>query len=117
MKGQFFIISTVIMISAMILITLYLYDYGKVDLTSVEQMQELNYIDDIQSSLRSAVEISCDGPDTLQANLDLAKENLKNSFLEKGIELDIISTGSCAGMQFTVNMKSSEFDIENIFSV
>ena len=120
MKGQFFIISTVIMISALILITNYLYDYGITDLTNVEQMQELNYIGDIQNSLRSTVEISCDEgtSEILESNLILAESNLHKQLLEKGIEFDMTtSTPSCSGTDITFTLSSAEFEIENTFSV
>jgi len=72
MKGQFFIISTVIMVAALIMITQYMYDYGRVDLTQVEQMQELNYIEDVQNTLTRVAQVSCYKGDNfiLDDNLD-----------------------------------------------
>ena len=121
MKGQFFMISTVIMISALVLITHYLYDYGKVDLTQIEQMQELNYIEDIENSLESVARISCDGGSSTLAdyNVALTIDQLKNSFIEKGIVLNIISYGTnCGGgsIEFDMSMDSSEFHIEKEFT-
>jgi len=123
MKGQFFIISTVIMISALILITNYLYDYGKTDLTNVEYMQELNYISDIQNSLRSTATISCDGgsDEMLEKNLILANDTLHKQMLDMGIEFKIVSnldSLNCPlSIPITFVMKSAEFEIENTFSL
>lgn len=123
MKGQFFIISTVIMISALILITNYLYDYGATDLTSIEQMQELNYISDIQNNIRSTAEISCyaGSDELLVKNLDLISENLKKSLLEKGIQFSMITlpiSPSCTSETYAkFIIKSSEFEIESNFLI
>jgi hypothetical protein len=121
MKGQFFIISTVIMISAIILITQYLYDYGKADLTKVEQMQELNYIEDIKNSLTSAVHTSCGNQNDnllLEKDIVLLENQLEKELLDKGITLNIIhSRLGCPNADFTFTMKTSEFYIENSFSV
>ncbi len=118
MKGQFFIISTVIMISALILITQYLYDYGKVDLTKVEEMQELKYIDDVENSLTSTVKTSCYLRDNLEKNLIYTEDFLKNKFLEKGVILKIThSDTTCPNVDFTVTINSTDFYIENKFSV
>lgn len=122
MKGQFFIISTVIMISAMIMITNYLYDYGKVDMTQVEQMQELNYIEDVEQVLRETIKISCDPDDNnliLYANLIATKNSLEKSFLEKGISFTInfLDEPSCifgTDIEFTID--SQKFHIVKSFS-
>ncbi|MDD5416724.1 MAG: hypothetical protein PHU12_01985 [Candidatus Aenigmarchaeota archaeon] len=121
MKGQFFIISTVIMISALILIMGYLYDYGKVDLTKIETGQEINLIEDIQNSLKTTVKAACDSSndDTtiLENNILLEEKFLKDKMLESGIVLEIThNTPSCASTQFTFKIKSNDFYIENTFT-
>jgi len=122
MKGQFFIISTVIMIAALIMITNYLYDYGKVDMTQIEQMQELNYIEDVQQSLTETARISCQHGNNamLINNLDNTKNFLEESFLNKGIKLNIvINSATCppgtTDVDFTID--SSKYHIEKSFSV
>ncbi len=119
MKGQFFIISTVIMISVMILITQYLYDYGKINLTKIEEMQELSYIKDIEDSLTRTVKVACETGDIviLQNNLEMTEQFLKDQMLGKGIILEISHTGNCATMDFDYIIDSNEFHIENSFSV
>lgn len=122
MKGQFFIISTVIMIAALIMITNYLYDYGKVDMTQIEQMQELNYIEDVQQSLTETARISCQHGNNamLINNLDNTKAFLEERFLDKGIKLNIvINSAVCppatTDIEFTID--SSKYHIEKSFSV
>ncbi|MDD5417230.1 MAG: hypothetical protein PHU12_04645 [Candidatus Aenigmarchaeota archaeon] len=124
MKGQFFIISTVIMISALMLIMNYLYDYGKIDLTNIEQMQELNYISDIKNSLRSTVRTACltdQDPIHLDRSLNATESFLKDKLLARGIILDVRHRAiSCtptvtADIRFTI--KSNDFYIENNLSV
>lgn len=111
------------MISALILITNYLYDYGKTDLTNVEYMQELNYISDIQNSLRSTATISCDGgsDEMLEKNLILANDTLHKQMLDMGIEFKIVgnldSLNCPLSIPITFVMKSAEFEIENTFSL
>ena len=121
MKGQFFIISTVIMISSLILITQYLYDYGKVDLADTREMQELKYIEDIQDTLRSTVLLSCKGgtQENLDANLEFTEQFLKSKFLERGMVLDITSQATCTPIsgKFNFTIKTNEYEIENSFLV
>ena len=124
MKGQFFIISTVIMISALILIMNYLYDYGKIDLTKTEQMQELNYISDIKYSLTSTVKTACatDQDVThLDRSLNVTENFLKDKLLARGIILNVkhssLLCGATPHAAFSFTITSSDFYIENSLSV
>lgn len=108
MKGQFFIISTVIIVAAVILLTQYLFDYRKVDLTSLEETKELNYIQSIKDSLKSTVDNSdCT---RLDSNLIETEKFMKNQLIQEGITLNIAHTVlSCPRTSFEFNISSSGF--------
>lgn len=109
------------MISALILIMNYLYDYGKVDLSNVEKMQELNYIGDVKNSLMQTLQISCANSQNPEMNLVLSEKNLKERLLERGIVLEVAHTNVGCNPEpvgdITFKIKSNTFSIENSFSV
>lgn len=93
MKGQFFIIATVIIISALIMMIQYFYDYGRSDLTIVQEMKETDYIAMVRDSLLTTAKASLLGSncniERLDADMEDAKNYLKDKLIEKGILLDI----------------------------
>jgi len=100
----------------------YLYDYGKVDLSNIEKMQELNYIGDIKNSLNMTLQISCATGENPESNLILAEQNLKERLLERGVVLEVSHSGvDCVSKipigNINFKMKSNTFNIENSFSV
>ena len=89
MKGQFFIIATVIIVASLITITAYFYDYSKIDLTDVSDLQELEYIQDIKDVLNQTAEISYSRSNCNSFIQDMndAEDFLENMLIEKGIVL------------------------------
>jgi len=118
MKGQFFIISTVIIISALIIIVQYLYDYGRADLTKIQELRELDYIQNIKDTLGNAVKNSIQtwGCSRLENDLDYSITFLKNKLLEKGIKLDVSYTNNCPRVDFDFNISSSGYFSETSFT-
>ncbi|MCD6476903.1 MAG: hypothetical protein J7K26_01900 [Candidatus Aenigmarchaeota archaeon] len=127
MKGQFFIIATVIIIASLITITTYFYDYSKIDLTNVYDIQEIEFINDIKDSLIQTAEISYSRSGCLTFENDMIDtENfLKNKLLEKGIILDFIeSSKNCPGnngkdyeLSYKFTLKSNNFESTTEFVV
>ncbi|MFQ6020871.1 MAG: hypothetical protein ACE5J4_02520 [Candidatus Aenigmatarchaeota archaeon] len=107
MKGQFFIISSVIMISAMILMVQYLYDFNKLDLTKLQEMYELDYIQMIKDSLAGTIDNS--NCNRLEQDLEDAEEFLKDQLIKKGIRLEIYHeiTSNCPTTYFNFSLITS----------
>lgn len=116
MKGQFFIISTVIIIAALIIITQYFYDYSKTDLTEISDLQELYYIQDVKDSLTRTVELTdCAYMDS---ELEYTEDFLKDKLLERGIILTITHDSTvCPTIDFDFTVESAGYRSETSFSV
>ncbi len=107
-RGQFFIISAVIMVSILVSISQYIFGYTAVDLTRVQETQELNYISAIKDSLYSTAKISfCE---RLDADLRETEFFLTNNLAQQGINLKIRhNIISCSQVAFQFNITSPNF--------
>ena len=86
MKGQFFIIASVIMVSATILLVQYLFDFTKIDLTKLEERRELDYIQPIKDVLIQTIKDSdCS---VLEKELAYTESFVKSQMIKKGIVFD-----------------------------
>lgn len=112
MKGQFFIIATIVIISSLSLVVRYLYDFNKVSLTKVEEAYELNYIQQINESLQKTIDssVSTEGCDRLEADLNYTEKFLKNQLFKKLIILLLAyNIKSCSSVDFKYSLISSDF--------
>ena len=119
MKGQFFIISTVIIIAALALITQYFYDYGKVDLTQVEQMLEGDYVYMIKNTLKKVAQISYDQESCVRIDADLneTEKFFEEQFIKKGIVFEgTHDSSACPTIDFQFNLTSNQFNAEVSFT-
>jgi len=120
MKGQFFIIATVIMIYSLILAIQYVYDFADIPLTQPEEMGELYYIQHIKDSLIGTVNNSYNngGCDRLDADVDATEKFLIDEMIKKGITLTIDSSivGCPPTASFTFNLRTSELYTETSFT-
>lgn len=86
MKGQFFIIASVIMVSATMLLVQYLFDFAKTDLTKLEERRELDYIQPIKDVLiQTAKESDCS---VWEKELAYTESFVKSQMIKKGIVFD-----------------------------
>jgi len=98
MKGQFFVIATVIMIYTLVLVVQYIYDFSDINLTQLEEMGELYYIQYIKEALNKTVlgsynsSLDCN---KLTSDIDATKKFLQDEMIRKGINLTITYTKSC----------------------
>ncbi len=117
MKGQFFIISAVIIIAALAMITQNFYDYSKVDLTKVEQMREGDYVYMIKNTLKNVARISYDQESCVRvsADLDEAEKFFEEQLIKQGIDFEGEHSG-CPTVDFQFNLTSNEFKAEVSFS-
>lgn len=74
------------MISAVVLLVQYLFDFGKVDLTKLEERRELDYIQSIKDSF---IETITNSPcDKLEEDLKYTASFIKLQMIKKGIVFD-----------------------------
>jgi hypothetical protein len=111
MKGEFFIISTVIIISSIVLISQFFFDFGRTDLTLLEQSKELEYVDMIRDSLNTTANISygLSGCSRVDQDLNDAEDFLKIQLSKKGIAFEAAhDTSLCPEIDFKFNITTSK---------
>ena len=106
MKGQFFIIAGIIMISAIVLLIQYLFDFGKTDLTILEERRELEYIQAIKDSLSKTVQNSACS--VLEQELRYTESFIKSQMIKKGIVFESThQITSCPATNFIFTLRTS----------
>lgn len=122
MRGQFFIISSVIIISALVAITQYMYDFGKVDLTRVEELRETSYVHYVKDALlaTTAGTYQMAGCNRLDAELNATEKFLADKLLGNGLMLvathDISGCPASPVIKFRFNLTAANFRSETSFS-
>jgi len=116
MKGQFFVIATVIMIFTLMALIRYFYDFSDIDLPKLKEISELNYIPYIKDSLNNTVVSSSEDCDKLQADINTTKIFLENEMIKRGINLNITYTGVCPPIDFNFTIKTSNLYTETMFT-
>lgn len=118
MKGQFFVISTVIMIYALMTMIQYVYDFSDINLVQLKKMTELGsiqYIKDVldQTTLSSNSSLDCNKVDI---DLKSTEDFLEREMMSRGISLTISHTIlNCPPdikVNFDFSIKSSNIYIE-----
>ena len=120
MKGQFFIIATVVIISTLAFLIQDIFVYRRIDLTKTQEVQELKYIEDIKDTMTSTFKNSASL--RFEADLNETENFLKNRLIQKGIKLDIkhnVVIGGVGSYNMVVdyNITSSKFFSSTSFTV
>ena len=108
MKGQFFIISSVIMVYIIILTFQYLSSFNDVSASRGSQTQSLLYISYVKNALNQTVYSSLLSGDCsrLDADLNYTKNFLRNELMERGLNLTVFYIVDCgtqnARFNFTI---------------
>jgi hypothetical protein len=107
-KGQFFIISAVIIASILLVVSNHFSSFSAISLTGNAEISELEYIRMIKDSLKNTAAFStCD---RLDEDISSAEYFLSGKLAEQGIELSanhqIIS---CNNIKFNFNLSSGNF--------
>jgi len=91
MKGQFFVMATVIMIYTLMTLTQYLYSFSDINLVQLKKMSEFYYIPEIKNALNETALSSNTSLDCSKLNADLnSTENfLKQELISRGITLEV----------------------------
>lgn len=123
MKGQFFIIASVIIVLSLAGLISYVYDFGSIDMTEVGEMGSFEYIDYIRESLNKTVYSSYSTNDCnrVRADLDYTIEFLKSELSKKGITLianyDMNVVCPPVDIDFNYNLKTPKSYTITEFSV
>lgn len=119
MKGQFFIIATVVIIAALIMLMQYFYDFGKTDLTTLEELSEPDYIAMIKQSFLEGIDnsLATGDCDKLAADLDGMEQSFRSMLISKGISFDAsFNTTECPDVDVSFNLTTNKFHSETSFS-
>jgi len=97
MKGQFFVMATVIMIYTLMTMIQYVYDFSGVNLVQLKKMAELYYIQYIKDALNKTVVSSSTSLDCnkLEIDVNATEITLKNALISRGINLIINHKINC----------------------
>ena len=111
MKGQFFVIATVIMVYTLVLVIQYVYDFSDIRLTQLEEMGELDYIQYIKEALNNTAKSSYEGSggcDRLDTDINATKKFLEDEMIKKGISLTInYQIQDCPTTNFNFSLRTS----------
>ena len=115
MKGQFYIISAVIIVATLIAVSRYIADYQQVNLQKVGELNELNYISYVRESLSQLPRSS--SCNRLSEDTDSEIKDLKNMLAQRGISLSVsYQITSCPTVQFSYIIDSSSFSSNGQFT-
>lgn len=97
MKGQFFVMATVIMIYTLMTLVQYIYDFSDINLVQLKKTGEFYYIQYIKDSLNKTVISSISSLDCNKLEIDVnSTENLlKNVMISRGLNLTINHIMNC----------------------
>lgn len=93
MKGQFFVMASVIIVYTLMLIIQYFYDFSDINLTELENMNEIYLIQYIKESLNTTIMSSYNSTGDcgkLVKDINLTEIFLKNEMISRGINLTLI---------------------------
>jgi len=121
LKGQFFIISSIIIISAIVISIQYFFDFSRVDLTKVEERAELNAINTVMNSLKRVIDndkFKCSqNPPVFEPDIIEAENLLKSGLISRNIKLDIKHTIiSCPTTYFNFNITTRSISSKTEFT-
>jgi hypothetical protein len=117
MKGQFFVVATVIMIITLMSLVRYFYDFSSIDLPEIRELGELNYIPFIKDSLNYTV-LSFNGDCVkLEEDINNTKNMIENGMIKRGIFLNISYVFNCPppDVLFNFTIKSAGLYTETVF--
>ena len=119
MKGQFFVMATVIMILTLMALIRYFYDFSDINLPKLKEISELNYIPSIKETLIDTINSYNGDCNKLQDDLTFTKDFLENKMIGRGIKTKIDYQFSCPppDISFNFTIKTSNIYTETIYSM
>lgn len=108
MKGQFFIISAVIIASMLLIVSQHFSGFSNIVLTENAEMSELEYIGMVKKSLNNAIKASDCG--RLEEEISAAESFLSKKLAEQGIEMSAKhQINSCSSVKLNFSLSSQNF--------
>lgn len=107
-KGQFFIISAVIIASMLLMVSYNFSGFSSINLTGIAEMSEFVYIDMIKKNLNETVRTSeCA---MLEEDILAAENFISKKLAEQGIEMSVKhQIVSCKNVKFNFSLSSQNF--------
>ena len=118
MKGQFFIVATVIMIITLMSLVRYFYSFSGIDLPSIRELSEVEYAPYIKDNFDYVINSFNGDCNKLRADLDYTRKFLESSMIKRGMNLSISYIFDCPppDIMFDFRIMSSDVLIEtNLF--
>jgi len=122
MKGQFFVVATVIMIYTLMTMIQYIYDFSDINLVQLKKTTELDSIRYIKDVLEQTVISSNSSLDCNKIDIDLSstEDFLEREMISRGINLTIshtiINCPPDVNVNFVLRIKSSNIYVETFFN-
>jgi len=97
MKGQFFVMATVIMIYTLMTLVQYIYDFSDINLIQIKKVSEFYYIQYIKDALNKTVVSSNTSQDCgkLGSDINATESLLKSAMISRGVNLTIAHNIIC----------------------
>ena len=112
MKGQFFVMATVIMIYTLMTMIQYIYDFSDINLVQLKKMTELDSIQYIKDVLNKTVASSSLDCNKLDTDLSSTESFLKTEMISRGTNLTvnhrILSCPSPLNVYFNFSLRTPE---------
>jgi hypothetical protein len=115
MKGQFFMVATVIMIYTLMTMIQYIYDFSDINLIRLDKMVELDYIKYVKDVLSTTTISSNASMSCARVDLDLnyTENLLRSEMISRGISLSIAHQMNCPSgnlnyVSFNFNLSTPE---------
>jgi len=111
MKGQFFVMATVIMIYTFMSLIQCIYDFSDVNLLQLKRLSEIYYIQYIKDSLNKTVISSSLSQDCNKVEIDVnsTEKLLRDSMIARGINLTISHNVVCPSyVNFNFSLRTPE---------
>lgn len=117
MKGQFFVMATVIMILTLMALIRYFYDFSDINIPRLKEMSELNYIPFIKETLIDTVNSFNGDCNKLQDDLTNTKDFLEKKMIGRGMNLNITYQFSCPPpINFNFTIRTTNLYTETAFT-
>lgn len=97
MKGQFFVMATVIMIYTLMTLVQYIYDFSDINLIQIKKVGEFYYIQYIKDALNKTVVSSNTSQDCskLGSDINSTESLLKSAMISRGVNLTVNHQINC----------------------
>jgi hypothetical protein len=106
------------MISALLLITQYMYDFSRTDVAFLAELRETDYVRYVQTALNGTASTFASRPDSVLNDELTATENfMKSNLAERGMEMSVKHVISVGNVNIKFNITAPGFFSQTAFTV